>query len=436
LDGNQLKSQNQFVDWGSTQSHMLLNPRLPDDQVRGLGLGSFPALAGHIWISSSGTTSGLRIYGLSKTAFLISAVAVNAHLDVEKNDIWLSVLPPFHVGGLAIWARAFISQSKVIDRSLDSWSAEKFHLWAKDSQATLTSLVPTQVYDLVRLGQPAPPRLRAIVVGGGALDEQLYWQARELNFALLPSYGLTECCSQVATAELSSLGKEVGNKSRGKRSDEAPTGEDNNDKYNASKVQKILPPLKLLSHVEVNVVGDQIAISSAALFTARVDWKFKQGDRSWAEVLWQAGEWYVTSDTGVVTRHGDVVSVGNVAATMPGQVYLQPTGRVDEQIKISGELISLPEARIKFSQTVANMDLSWALLTQPSTRLGAEVILAVAHSANINSQETLLNLVNLYNQQVLPPMRIRAIYFIKEIPKTALSKIKISDIKDKIKTTN
>jgi acyl-coenzyme A synthetase/AMP-(fatty) acid ligase len=188
-----------------------------------------------------------------------------------------------------------------------------------------------------------------------------------------------------------------------------------------------MPPLKVLSHVEVDLVEDsQIAISSAALFTARVDWKTKSGESPWAEVLWQAGDWYVTSDTGAVT------------ASAPGEVYLHPKGRVDDQIKISGELISLPEARTKFSQTVADTDLSWALLTQPNTRLGAEVILAVAHPADIKSQEVLLNLIGNYNRKVLPPMRIRAVYFLKEIPKTAIGKIKVSEIKNiiKIETVN
>ena len=42
------------------------------------------------------------------------------------------------------------------------------------------------------------------MTGGGALDPSLYKQARDLGWPLLPSYGLTECGSQVATASLSS----------------------------------------------------------------------------------------------------------------------------------------------------------------------------------------------------------------------------------------
>src|SRR5207253_1068669 len=77
----------------------------------------------------------------------------------------------------------------------------------KDRKVTLTSLVPTQVFDLVSANLTAPKNLRAAVIGGGALDPSLYLKARELGWALLPSYGLTECASQVATASLDSLGK-------------------------------------------------------------------------------------------------------------------------------------------------------------------------------------------------------------------------------------
>ena len=36
--------------------------------------------------------------------------------------------------------------------------------------------------------------------GGGAVSDELYRDARALGWRVLPSYGMTECCSQVATA--------------------------------------------------------------------------------------------------------------------------------------------------------------------------------------------------------------------------------------------
>jgi O-succinylbenzoic acid--CoA ligase len=67
---------------------------------------------------------------------------------------------------------------------------------------TLASLVPAQVSDIVR------DHIRrrchyAPLWSAGAVRGALQW-ARALGWPLLPSYGMTECCSQVATAKLES----------------------------------------------------------------------------------------------------------------------------------------------------------------------------------------------------------------------------------------
>src|SRR5690606_29685378 len=46
----------------------------------------------------------------------------------------------------------------------------------------------------------APPNLKGVFVGGGELRNQLYLSATRLGWPLLPTYGMTEACSQVATA--------------------------------------------------------------------------------------------------------------------------------------------------------------------------------------------------------------------------------------------
>ncbi|HEU4888396.1 MAG TPA: AMP-binding protein, partial [Thermoanaerobaculia bacterium] len=185
------------IDWTSGASHVLLNPRMPaDEQAR---LRSFVTdLPGHLWLATSGTTGALKLAALSKEAMLASAAAVNRHLEASASDVWGSVLPSFHVGGLGIFARAFLSGGRVVRRS---WDAQTF---AADREMTLASLVPAQVSDLVRLRLPSPANLRAVVVGGGALLDAHYCDARALGWPLLSSYGMTETCSQVATATLAS----------------------------------------------------------------------------------------------------------------------------------------------------------------------------------------------------------------------------------------
>jgi O-succinylbenzoic acid--CoA ligase len=181
------------IDWGSDESHLLLNPRMPREEQRRLETYVVP-LRAHVWLSTSGTTGALKLTALSKRAILASAASVNRHLQSTSADVWVCVLPTFHVGGLGIHARAFLSGARVVTAS---WDPRQF---ASTREATLASLVPAQVADLVGAGLRSPKSLRAIVVGGGALAPALYEQARELGWPVLPSYGMTESCSQVATA--------------------------------------------------------------------------------------------------------------------------------------------------------------------------------------------------------------------------------------------
>ena len=191
------------VNWQSQESHILINPRMPKLEQNKLNhIIEEHKLKGHIFIATSGSTatesSDIKWVALKKSAFLISANNVNQHLGCTKKDIFLNTLPLFHVGGLALFARAHLCDAQIIN--CDKWNPQNFLQLIDDNKATISSLVPTQIFDLVQLQLKAPPTLRAVVVGGGFLDHKLFLQASKLNWPLLPSYGMTECCSQIATA--------------------------------------------------------------------------------------------------------------------------------------------------------------------------------------------------------------------------------------------
>ena len=82
-----------------------------------------PPMRGHIFVATSGTSGDVKLVALSKDAILASAAAVNARLGARREDVWCCVLPTFHVGGLGIHARAFLTGSRVINMS---WDANAF----------------------------------------------------------------------------------------------------------------------------------------------------------------------------------------------------------------------------------------------------------------------------------------------------------------------
>lgn len=287
------------IDWLSDESHVLLNPRTPDAERQRLESFAVP-LAGHLWLATSGTTGSLKLTALSKQAMLVSAAAVNRHLQSESSDVWLCVLPTFHVGGLGIYARAFLSGARVVTEGWDG--------------VTLASLVPAQVSDLVRAGTRAPESLRAVVIGGGALPSSLYERARDLGWPVLPSYGMTECCSQVATAALGS------------------------------------PALILLDHIEARVERDgRLAIRSDALLTGYGT------DEGFVDP--KAGGWFVTEDV----------------ATLDGR-RLHVDGRLGDFVKVGGESVDLS----RLDRILAEIGADGAAIAIPDERLGHVIALAVA----------------------------------------------------------
>ncbi|MBV8517845.1 MAG: AMP-binding protein [Acidobacteria bacterium] len=280
---------------------------MPDAERRALE--SFVvSLPAHVWLATSGTSGALKLTALSKRALLASAAAVNRHLESDARDVWCCVLPTFHVGGLGIYARAYLSGARVIAAT---WDAGAF---ASMDEITLASLVPAQVRDLVEAGLRAPRGLRAIVVGGGAFSDDLYDGARELGWPVLPSYGMTECCSQVATATLAS------------------------------------PELVLLRHVEARVeAGGRLALRSESLLTGyATEAGFTDPKRD---------GWFLTEDRGSVD--GCVLHIA---------------GRAGEFIKIGGESVDLS----RLDRIVAGLAGDGAaVVAVPDARLGFVIHLAV-----------------------------------------------------------
>jgi O-succinylbenzoic acid--CoA ligase len=173
-----------MIDFESSESHLLLNPRMPPAERARLQQ-MVPDLDAHVFVATSGSTGDIKLVALSKKAILSSAAEVNERLEVTSRDVWAAVLPSFHVGGLGVYARCHLASARVLPMP---WDPRAFAA----SEATIASLVPAQVQDLIAARLKPSPTLRAILVGGGAFDIQ------NSEWPTLPSYGMTECCSTIA----------------------------------------------------------------------------------------------------------------------------------------------------------------------------------------------------------------------------------------------
>ena len=367
-------------------SQFLLNPKMDQQtqqyfaQLKEVA----PRLENHIWVASSGSSSvgrsGLKIMALSQTALSAAAAGANEFLQASAADHWLLCLPEFHVGGLAIGVRAFLSGSQV--SRLESWDVESFCEAIARHRITLTSLVPTQVFDLVAAGKAAPAPLRAIVVGGAKLSSELYYSARQLGWPLLPSFGMSECCSQVATAPLSSL-----------------------DMF-------VEPRMRRLPHIEWRTDENQkLWIRSSALLTG---WCRFEGDRAIYEDPKVDG-WLQTSDRAHL--FDDAIEV---------------LGREAENIKILGELVDLAEVRNRWENWChthwRDGVVAATLVDIPDARSGAQIVCAVEPTALPGAELS----VQVFNQGLPPYSRVEKVLAIPKIPRSQLGKVLWAELRQSV----
>ena len=379
------------INWETEDSLLFFNERHGQKNFFTSYIPHLPHLKSHIWIATSGRIHQKWV-ALSKKALLTSAETVNQHLNTTSKDRWGLSLPLFHVGGLSIFARAYLSQSACFSYD-KKWSAKSFVAFLNEHKITLISLVPTQVYDLVKAQTSCPASVRAIVVGGENLSQNLYKAARNLNWPLLPSYGLTECASQVATAQLSSLG------------------------------EKEYPPMKVLSHVRVKIVREEIALQSESLFSGFVplldskSLSLKEGQAFWipasAEKTEEVGmtseerrteeDWYFTGDKGQL--QGDFLQV-----------------KSSNQIKILGEKVNVKNLQeILMSILLKKPQVSghFVLLPVPSQREGFQLSLI----SDVFDRQTLSDIIKEFNKQVSPFEKIQQFYFVPHLPLIGISKV-------------
>jgi o-succinylbenzoate---CoA ligase len=146
-----------------------------------------------------------------------------------------------------------------------------------ESDATIASLVPAQVHDLVELRLRPKGAMRAILVGGAAFDRELAARARTLGWPVHASYGMSECASTIAIGE----------------------------------------PLELLPHLEARIdLGDRLALRGASLFTGYVEGGVLTDPK--------IDGWFTSEDH----------------ATLDGR-KLTITGRPSDFVKIGGESVDL-----------------------------------------------------------------------------------------------
>lgn len=327
------------------------------------------------FFQTSGTEGRRKWVGLTKEALLISARAVNAHFNITARDHWLLALPTHHVGGFGVLARSFVCGSRITEMT-GKWNAAVFVQKCEEVEATLASLVPTQVFDLVTAKLPAPKTMRVVLVGGGALNAELEAAALHLGWPVHRTYGMTETASGVAAQR--TPGAEL----------------------------EVLPIWQVSTSAEgvLSVRGEALAKGYA----------YQEAD------LWH---WEtISADTGLRTR--DQVEVRQNAE---GRTCLRFLGRESGIVKILGELVALGPIQ----ERIDALRLKFGLLDEAVVcdvadgRKEHALVLIVSHMRD----EDAARLQHALNQTLRPLEHIDRVQSVPAIPRSELGKVRLAELR-------
>lgn len=360
---------------GFDEEHrILLNPRWPAADLARLESAAREVLARHALepsfvLSSSGTSAGtwrdVKLILLSKRAVLAGARAVAREFGFGAADRLGDLLPPFHVGGLSVSARAFVSGGAHVDLRAGAWDARALVEKAGGGKVTVLSLVPTQLHDLVRAGSRPWPELRLLFLGGAALPAPLEASARALGWPIVATYGMTETAAMIAAR--------------------AP-GEEGFRPFAG---------VSLSTDAEGRLV---VASPSLASGFARVK---DDGGLVWTPI---PKDRFIAEDRAKIEG---------------GLVFI--LGRDGDQLKINGENVNLAALRRVMEAVAAEHGVpagSWHLTATPDERHGHVITLVVRRGLDAGV------LKSGFDARVLPYENVRRLFEVEAIPTTELGKVR------------
>jgi O-succinylbenzoic acid--CoA ligase len=151
---------------------------------------------------TSGTSATPKIVPLKRRQVLFATRVSADNFKPRSNHFWLLCLPLNHIGGISIILRSLLYGSAIFRmKSFHPEMIKTFLIENKLFQAA--SLVPTMLKQLLETpGFYVHKNFKAILLGGGPIDQDLIEQCATKGIPLVPSYGMTETCAQIAANPL------------------------------------------------------------------------------------------------------------------------------------------------------------------------------------------------------------------------------------------
>lgn len=154
---------------------------------------------------TSGTAGRPKVVPLKRRQAVSAAKSSARNLPLRANKCWLLSLPLYHVGGISIIVRSLLYGSAILRlHPFDSKAVSD--CLSNDTRVTAASLVPTMLSRILDNETFRPHgAFRGILLGGGPISPDLLRHCIRRNIPVIPSYGMTETCAQIAANPLTAM---------------------------------------------------------------------------------------------------------------------------------------------------------------------------------------------------------------------------------------
>lgn len=341
-----------------------------------------------VMLFTSGTSGKPKAVPLSYDNLFAAFKAGNSIFNYSEDDSWYLNLPLYHIGGFSILVRAMLAGSSIILPESNELGTLKINL--EILKPTLVSLVPTQLKRICENEIQPNKKLRAALIGGGFSDETILTQAINLGWKIYKVYGSTETSAFVT----------------------ALTSAEVNAKPNS--VGKPLQNVKIKIYdderndLPINMSGE-VAVKAESLFSG-----YFENNEATSNAFYSG--YYLTGDFGFFDEDG----------------YLFLENRRTDLIVSGGENIS----PIEIEQAISlfpNID-EVCVFGLPDREWGeiAAVVISSKDKSEIDFSELRIFLKEKLSSFKLP----KKYYQLAELPKSAIGKIKRSEVKKRFTSSH
>jgi|AntDeeMinimDraft_5_1070356.scaffolds.fasta_scaffold04652_4 O-succinylbenzoic acid--CoA ligase len=151
---------------------------------------------------TSGTSGQPKIVPLKRRQMHAAAESSAKNIKPDPNQCWYLCLPLHHIGGASVILRSLIYGSAIYRTPSSKKEETATHL-SQTEDIVAASLVPTMLNRLFENPDfKTHKSFEAILLGGGPISDNLIETSLKRRIPIIPSYGMTETCAQIAANAL------------------------------------------------------------------------------------------------------------------------------------------------------------------------------------------------------------------------------------------